>query len=157
MNSNLLFKLACIISLALLANAHIEVEVTNSVPGYGSNSKSRLLQQTDTTCKFFLLNDDMVNNPLVTEFDAIVLNVNGPTYSGSVASLNFIPEGISYMNDLVRIVYEGNNCNCVVTVYQSLNNMGRSRDFTSMGQRGRIVLDSCYATRAQSLSIVCNV
>ena len=154
-----LLKVACVLGLSYFTQAAIEVEVTNQVPGItgDSSASTRLLQETDTTCKFFLLNSEMMNNPTEDNFKTIALNVNGPSYSGSVDSLNFEDEGISFLHDLVRIVYDGTKCDCTVTVHQGIDNTGRSKDFFATGDIGRIILDKCWADKAESLSITCDV
>ena len=153
-----LLKLACVFGLSYFTQAAIEVEVTNEIPNVDAIAPaSRLLQSTSTTCKFFLLNNEMMNNSEEDKFEAIALNVNGPPYEGSVDSLNFAEEGISYLHDLVRIVYDGTKCDCTVTVHQGLNGEGKSKDFFATGDIGRIILDKCWASKAESLSITCDV
>ena len=153
-----LLKLACVLGLSYFTQAAIEVEVTNEIPGFtGVASANRVLQETSTTCKFFLLNNEMMNNPEDKNFQAVALNVNGPPYEGSVDSLNFQEEGISYLHDLVRIVYDGAKCDCTVTVHQGLNGEGKSKNYYASGDIGRIILDKCWADKAESLSITCDV
>ena len=153
-----LLKLACVFGLSYISKAAIEVEVTSEVPGFNVDAgAARLLQETSTTCKFFLLNNEMMNNPTEDNFETIALNVNGPPYEGSVDSLNFQEEGISYLHDLRRIVYDGAKCDCTVTVHQGLNGEGKSKNFYATGDIGRIILDKCWAEKAESLSITCDV
>jgi len=151
-----LLKLACVFGLSYFTQAAIEVEVTNEVPGLNAQTSSRLLTETSTTCKFFLLNTPLLEDPDQDDFKAVVLNVNGPPYEGSVESLNFEEEGVSYIHDLVRLVYIGNDCDCKVTVHQGLSGTGRSKDYEASGTAGRIILDKCWAGKAESLSITCD-
>ena len=152
-----ILKLACVFGLSYFTQAAIEVEVTDAVPGFNveASSQSRLLEETDTTCKFYLLNTELNNNPNSKNFETVVLNVNGPPYEGCVDNLDFQDKGISYLHDLVKIVYEGRKCECTLTVHQSLNGEGKSKDYTTTGDIGRILLDKCWTDKAESVSITC--
>ena len=154
-------KLACVFGLSYLSKAAIEVEVTSEVPGFNIEVEdagaARLLAGSTTTCKFFLLNSEQMNNPDQDNFKTVALNVNGPPYEGSVDSLNFEDCGISFFHDLVRIVYDGDKCDCTVTIHQGLNGEGKSKNYYASGDIGRIIPDKCWADKAESISITCDV
>ncbi len=149
--------LFCLLGLASLANANIEVlsVLTNpSSPTFEGDA--RLLQST-TTCRFFLLSHEHADDDETGSVaNLIMLRVSGPPFQGSVDTLNFVDEGLSYHHDLARIVYEGNNCDCTVTVHRGLNGEGKSKNYLTSGQLGKFDLGRCWADRAESLSIVCN-
>ena len=153
---SLLF-ITCVLALSSLIKADIEITLADSVPGFNSDPSIRLLKQKQpkTICKFFLLNSEMMNNPNNANFKTVALNVNGPPYEGSVNSLDFVSKGLSFNHNLVRIVYDGIKCDCTVTVYQGHNNQGRSKNYEASGDIGRIILDKCWANKAESLSITC--
>jgi len=154
-----LFKIACALFIVALVKAEIEVTVVNAVPGLNSDS-NRLLAKSGSNnlaCQFFLLNKYMLNNPHDPNFTTVKLNVRGPPYDGSEPSLNFPTKGSSFTHDLAQIVFEGDHCECTVTIYQKESNLGRSKDFTSSGFVGSIILDQCWARKAESIAISCNV
>jgi len=155
MNSKSLVFIAFVLVISFV-KAEIEISITDTVPGFNSESSSRLLKQkSKTICKFFLLNTYMMNNPNDANFKTVALNVNGPPYEGAVSTLNFANKGLSFNHDLVRIVYDGAKCDCTVTVHQGQNNEGRSKNYQATGDIGRIILDKCWADKAESLSITC--
>jgi len=159
MKTQIIFALFCILGLASFARAEIEITVSDSIPGfvsYSDNSR-RLGQAKSTTCKFFLLTHEQMNLPEDEPTVSVVLNVNGPPYEGEVSSLNFEKQGLNYHHDLSRIVYDGDNCDCTVTVFQDVNNTGKSKDYESSGESGHIDLGRCWSDHAASLSIVCHV
>lgn len=152
--------LLCFLGLASFARAAIEASITDEVPGFYDNASAgtaRLLEGSTTTCRFFLLTIDQMTNPQQPQL-SVVLDVNGPPYDGSVDDLVFTISGVtlSYHHDLSRIVYDGPKCDCTVTVYQGLENTGKSKDYFAVGESGHIDLGFCYENRAESLSIVCD-
>ena len=160
MRTSTIIALFCILGLVSFARAEIEVTLSDSVPGFASFSANkdnsrRLGQAKSTTCRFFLLTHEQMNLPEDEATVSVVLNVNGPPYEGEV-SLNFPSKGLNYHHDLSRIVYDGDNCDCTVTVFQDVNNVGKSKDYESTGESGHIDLGRCWSDHAASLSIVCH-
>jgi len=153
-----LLMLACALVLSAFVKADIEVSLVDSVPGF-NDASNRLLAEAGsiTTCRFFLLNAQMMNNPSNPNFRTVYLRVTGPPFEGAVDNLNFPEKDVSFTHDLVRIIYDGDNCDCTLTIYQKEENRGRSKDYVSTGQIGRHNIDPCWARKAESLSIKCNI
>jgi len=123
-----------------------------------SDSSNRLLA-TDYACTMILYSEENIeeNGGLQA-----VLNIYGPPYTGSVTDLDALGASPSYYHDLYRIVYQGSNCDCTVTVYQSTDNTGKSKDYYSTtavtsSEQTAIDIDSCWASKAASLSVTCTV
>ncbi len=161
MKTSTFIALFCILGLASLAKANIEVlsVVTNpNAPTFEEDAEARLLQKKTTTCRFFLLTHEHANDCETEEaVPLIMLRVSGPPFQGFIETLDFSTQGLNYHHDLARIVYEGNNCDCTVTVHRGINNTGKSKNYLTTGQLGVFDLGVCWADRAESLSIVCDV
>ena len=163
MRTQNIIALFCILGLVSFVQAGIEVSVTDAIPGFvgfrahnnDDNNNRKLGQSQNTICRFFLLTHDQMNIPEDEPTISVVLKVNGPPYDGIIPTLNFQNQGLNYVNDLSRIVYDGDNCDCTVTVFQQVNNEGKWKDYESSGESGHIDLGRCWSDHAASLSIAC--
>jgi hypothetical protein len=161
MNTRHILLLVCLLGFSSLAFAGLDVSI-EQVNADGqivadNSASSRLLQQ-DYTCTFILYSKEAIqaNGGLLP-----VLNIFGPPYDGSIDNLGTLGVTPSVYNDLYRIVYQGSNCDCTVTIYQDTDENGKSKDYyttTDVDSSAQTALDIdyCWAKNAASLVIQCN-
>jgi len=161
MNTKHLLLLVCMLGFASLAFAGIDITLEQVEDGaiVSADASSRLLADTDYACTMILYSKENIENNGGLQ---AVLNIYGPPYDGSIADLDSLGASPSYYHDLYRIVYQGANCDCTVTVYQSTDNTGKSKDYYSTtavdsSEQTKIDIDTCWANKAASLSVTCTV
>ena len=157
-----LLLLVCLLGFSSLAFAGLvitfeQVDADGNI--VTSDDASRLLSGKQYACTMILYSkDNIASNGGLLAF----LNIYGPPYDGSVTDLDTLGASPSYLHNLYRIVYQGANCDCTVTVYQSTGLSGKSKDYYSTtdvdsSEQTKIDIDYCWANKAESLSITCNV
>ncbi len=166
MNSRSLLLLACLLGFSSLAFAGIDVTF-EQVDGDGqiiaeaaladAASAGRLLGRDEYACTMILFTKENIqaNGGLLA-----VLNIFGPPFEGEVNDLHIPGSHPSYFHNLHRIVYGGANCNCQVTVHQSLNGKGKSIDYFTKTRVNdsddtKVDIDWCWANKAESVTIKC--
>jgi len=160
MTSRYLLLLVCLLGFSSLAFAGLDItfeQVDAEGAIVSSDTSSRLLA-SDYACTMILYSKENIesNGGLLA-----VLNIYGPPYDGSIADLDSLGASPSYFHDLYRIVYQGANCDCTVTVYQSTDSTGKSKDYYSTtsvdsSEQTKIDIDTCWAKKAESLSVTCS-
>jgi len=163
MNSNKnLLLLICFFGLSSLAFAGLDITF-NQVNAQGAivssdSDTSRLLAGNDYACTMILYSKENIqSNGGLLAF----LNIYGPPYDGSVNDLDTLRSSPSYLHNLYRIVYQGANCDCTVTVYQGTQGTGKSKNYYSTtavdsSEQTKIDIDYCWANKAESLTITCS-
>ncbi len=157
-HKSLILNLVCLLATFSLIRADLQVDLRLFYPQWNSHTTTntaRSLQAQTSICSFYLFNTPMMSLPPPDPYVTTVLDVVGPPYQGTIANLGDASLTNNFFNDLVRFVYLGQKCDCTVTVYQGVNNGGRSKEYTSNGNFGEILVDQCWSERAKSLSIVC--
>ena len=161
MNTKNLLLLVCLLGFSSLAFAglDISIEQINADGNIVTDDASRLLAGSDYACTMILYSKENIQNNGGLQ---AVLNIYGPPYTGAVDDLDALGASPSYYHDLYRIVYQGANCDCTVTVYQGTESSGKSKDYYSTtavtsSEQTKIDIDYCWANKAASLSVVCTV
>jgi len=160
MNTRSLLLLVCLLGFSSLAFAGLDItfEKVNAdglIEGADSN---RLLGKSNYACTMILYSKENVQ---ANGGRLAFLNIYGPPYEGDVENLDSLRNDPSYFHNLHRIVYQGANCDCTVTVYQGTEGKGKSKEFytstaISSSEQNKIDLDWCWSKKAESLSITCS-
>ena len=156
MNTKNLLLLVCLLGFSSLAFAGIDITY-EQVDGAGSAADAGRLLASDYDCTMILYTKGNIqNNGGLLAF----LNVYGPPYDGAIDDLSTLET--SYFHNLHRIVYQGANCDCTVTVYQGTEQTGKSKDYYSStavtsSEQTKIDIDFCWGNKAESLKIHCTV
>ena len=160
MNTKNLLLLVCLLGFSSLVFAGLDItfEQVNADGAIVTDDASRLLAGTDYACTMILYSKENIQS---SGGLLAVLNIYGPPYTGAVADLDSLGADPSYFHDLYRIVYQGSNCDCTVTVYQDTDSTGKSKDYYSTtavtsSEQTKIDIDYCWANKAESLSITCS-
>ena len=159
MNKRNLLLLVCLLGFSSLALA--ELEITYDTVDLDGNrlDGSRLLPAApkDYACTLILYTKESI---MAGGGLAAFLNVFGPPYTGEVDDLGSLGTTPSYLNNLHRIVYQGPQCDCTVTVHQGKHESGKSKNYYGKTDvyssfQTKIDIDECWAKKAQSISVVC--
>ncbi len=163
MNTKNLLLLLCLLGLSSLAFADLDITL-EQIDSDGSivttdDSESSRLLASSYACTMILYSKENIASSGGLQ---AVLNIYGPPYTGTVADLDTTGASPSYYHDLYRIVYSGSHCDCTVTVYQGTSSSGKSKDYYSTtavtsSSQTKIDIDTCWANKAASLSVVCTV
>jgi len=163
MNIKNLLLLLCLLGLSSLVFAGLDIsleqiDTDGSIVTTDDSESSRLLASSYACTMILYSKENIANNGGLQA----VLNIYGPPYTGSVADLDALGASPSYYHDLYRIVYQGSSCDCTVTVYQSTDSTGKSKDYystttVSSSEQTKIDIDTCWANKAASLSVTCTV
>lgn len=164
MNSRHFLLLICLLGFSSLAFADIdityaEVDANGIVVSSDANSTTgaRVLQGKNYACTFILYSKETL---AADGGLAAFLNVFGPPNEGSVDNLATLGTTPSYFHNLYRIVYQGSNCDCTVTVFQGTQESGKSKNYytstyVDSSSETKIDIDSCWAGKAESISVSC--
>jgi len=160
MNTRHILLLVCLLGFSSLAFAGIDIdykEVDENGVVLADSASSRLLQGRDYACTFILYSKE---NLQAKKGLAAFLNVWGPPYDGSVDNLATLGATPSYYHNLHRIVYQGASCDCTVTIHQSTYGNGKSKNYYTStwvddSSETAINIDSCWAGKAESVSVTC--
>ena len=158
MNKRNLLLLVCLLGFSSLALAELEVTYdTVDLDGNRLDGGRLLSAPKDYACTLILYTKESI-----TAGGGLVafLNVFGPPFTGDIDDLDKLSTKPTYLNNLHRIVYQGPQCDCTVTVHQGKNESGKSKNYHAMTDVGssfqtKIDIDECWAKKAQSLSVVC--
>ena len=160
MNTKNLLLLVCLLGFSSLAFAGIDVtfeQVNADGQIVADAATSRLLAGDEYACTMTRYTKENIqpNGGLLA-----VLNIFGPPYEGAVNDLHIPGAQPSYWHNLHRIVYGGSHCDCTVTIHQDTDGQGRSTNYyTTTAVRNsdqtKIDIDSCWAGKAESVSITC--
>ena len=160
MNSKYILLLVCLLGFSSLAFAGIDItynEVDENGVAVAGDAASRLLQGRDYACTFILYNKEQLQ---AKKGLAAFLNVWGPPYEGAVDNLASLSTTPSYFHNLHRIVYQGARCDCTVTIHQDTYGRGKSKNYYTStwvddSSETAIDIDSCWAGKAESVSVTC--
>ena len=162
MNAKNLLLLVCILGFSSLAFAGIDIsfEQVDADGNIVSDAAvSRLLADNKYICTMILYTQENIQNNGGLQ---AVLNIFGPPYEGAVNDLDTLGATPTYFHNLRRIVYQGENCDCTVTVHQGTDLNGKSKEYfsktaVSSSEQTKIDIDFCWGNKAESLSVQCNV
>jgi len=176
MNSKYLLLLVCLLGFSSLAFAGIDVTyqevddnglvlVDASAPAADPAAEApadpaaaaRLLSGRDYACTFILYTRENLN---AKRGLAAFLNVWGPPYDGSIDNLASLSTTPSYFHNLHRIVFQGDKCDCTVTIHSEAYGKGKSINYYAQSRidgswENKIDIDYCWAKKAESVSVVC--
>ena len=155
-----LLLLVCLLGFSSIAFAGIDVQLkhVNADGQIVADGDARLLQQDDSyDCTMILYTKENIeaNGGLLA-----VLNIFGPPFDGWINDLHIPGSQPTYWHNLRRIVYQGAHCDCTVTIHQKTDLQGKSKDYYTQtavrsSDQTKIDIDSCWAGKAESLSIQC--
>jgi len=160
MNTRHILLLVCLLGFSSLAFAGIDIdykEVDDNGVVLADSASSRLLQGRDYACTFILYTKEKLD---ARRGLAAFLNVWGPPYDGAIDNLASLSTSPSYFHNLHRIVYQGANCDCTVTIHQDTYGRGKSKNFytstwVDSSSETAIDIDYCWAKNAESISVTC--
>ena len=161
MNTKNLLLLVCILGFSSLAFAGIDVSIeeVNADGQIVTDASSRLLGSNAYVCTMILYTEANIKNNGGLQ---AVLNIFGPPYSGEIDNLDTLGANPTYFHNLKRIVYQGDHCDCTVTVHYGTEGTGKSKDYYSVtavdsSAQTKIDLDWCSSNNAASLTVQCTV
>jgi len=161
MNTKNLLLLVCILGFSSLAFAGIDVtfeQVNAEGQIVDTANAGRLLADSNYVCTMILYTQENIQNNGGLQ---AVLNIFGPPYDGEIDDLDTLNATPSYFHNLRRIVYQGEKCDCTVTVFQGTDATGKSKEYFShtavtSSEQTKIDLDWCWANKAASLTVQCS-
>jgi len=160
MNTKNLLLLVCLLGFSSLVFAGIDVtfEQVNADGQIVADTSARLLADSNYVCTMILYTQENIQNNGGLQ---AVLNIFGPPYDGEIDDLDTLNATPSYFHNLRRIVYQGENCDCTVTVFQGTDASGKSKEYFShtavtSSEQTKIDIDFCWGNKAESLTVQCS-